>query len=192
MSFVVWIPVELVTPTEIGSSGTQSYWTEITRERSRPSVGSPSTSKGTIASSTVTDAIVRSSRCGFVTRMWISPGWNSTRRMSNSSAGGGLSPISPVIDPPAAVKSATTAVSRTSGDERPEPPAAVRDGRLGPRRHQSLTSKNAIQPSSANSDWWAWNMNRPVFVKSISMIPRWPWVWTIVSVYSNWSPVPVG
>ena len=43
-----------------------------------------------------------------------------------------------------------------------------------------------------NSDWWAWNMNRPVCAKSISMIPRWPWQSMTVSVYSNASVVPVG
>ena len=115
ISSTVWIPVELVTPTEIGSCSTQSYWTTISLERSRPRVCGPSTSNGRIASSTVTAAIVRSSRCGFVTRIRISPGWNSTRRMSNSSSGGGFSPSSPVIDDPPAVKSATTPVSRISG-----------------------------------------------------------------------------
>jgi hypothetical protein len=25
----------------------------------------------------------------------------------------------------------------------------------------AVTSKNPIQPNSANSLWWAWNMNRP-------------------------------
>src|SRR5919109_774119 len=115
ISFVVWIPVELVTPTEIGSSLTQSWRTTISLERSRPSVVGPSTWYGKIASSTVTVAIVRSSRCGFVTRIRISPGWNSTRRMSNSSRGGALSPSRSVIVDPPAVKSATTVVSRTSG-----------------------------------------------------------------------------
>ena len=60
-SCVVWMPVELVTPIRSGSSGTQSYGTRIVAERRRPSVRSPSTVKGTIASSTVTVAIVRSS-----------------------------------------------------------------------------------------------------------------------------------
>ena len=55
--------------------------TTIVLERSLPSSRGPSSVKGTIASSTVTDAIVRSSRWGFVTRMRISPGSNWTRRM---------------------------------------------------------------------------------------------------------------
>jgi hypothetical protein len=74
--------------------------------------------------------------------------------------------------------------------QRPQAPAA---GELVRRRvHQSTTSKNPIQPSSVNSDWWAWNMNRPAWAKSISMIPRWPWQSITVSVYSKWSLEPVG
>ena len=76
--------------------------------------------------------------------------------------------------------------------ERPEPPAAPRANSCGGLGHQSVTLKKPIQPSSANSDWCAWNMNRPLLAKSISMIPRWPCDWTTVSVYSKWSPVPVG
>ena len=48
--------------------------TTIVLERSRPSVAGPSSVNGTIASSTVTEAIVRSSRCGLRTRTRISPG----------------------------------------------------------------------------------------------------------------------
>ena len=61
ISCVIWMPDELVTPIEGGSSGTQSYGIVIVAERRRPSVASPSTVYGTIASSTVTVAIVRSS-----------------------------------------------------------------------------------------------------------------------------------
>src|SRR5207247_9799967 len=84
------MPVELVTPTEIGSSSTQSYGTTILLERRRPSVAGPSRVNGTIASSTVTDATVRSSRWGLVTLIRISPGLNSTRRTWTWAAGGGL------------------------------------------------------------------------------------------------------
>jgi hypothetical protein len=56
------MPVELVTPTAIGSSSTQSWATTISLERSRSRVRGPSSSNGTIASSTVTSAIVSSSR----------------------------------------------------------------------------------------------------------------------------------
>jgi hypothetical protein len=97
---VVWIPLELVTPTAIGSSSTQSYGMTMVVERRRSSVAVPSSWYGTTASSTVTSAMVNSSRCGFVTRMRISPGLNSTRRMSNASAGGGLRPTSSRSDPP--------------------------------------------------------------------------------------------
>ncbi len=86
ISSTVSIPVELVTPTVIGSPSTQSNGITIVLERSRPSVAGPSSSNGTIASSTVTDAIVRSSCCGFVTRTRISPGSKTTLRTSNSSA----------------------------------------------------------------------------------------------------------
>ena len=101
ISSTVSIPVELVTPTaDRSSSSTQRYGITIVLERSRPSVPGPSSSYGTIASSTVTDAIVRSSCCGLVTRTRISPGLNSTRRTSNSSGCGGFVPISPTSDEP--------------------------------------------------------------------------------------------
>ena len=58
--------------------------------------------------------------------------------------------------------------------ERPQPPPTIAEGARRARFHQSTTSKKPIQPSSVNSDWCAWNMNRPVFAKSISMIPRCP------------------
>ena len=87
----------------------------MTAERSRPSVEGPSTVKGWIASSTVTAAIVRSSGCGLRTWMRTSPGANSTRRTSNVSAAGGLSPTSPVIEPPDDTKSPAIATSRTIG-----------------------------------------------------------------------------
>ena len=35
-------------------------------------------------------------------------------------------------------------------------------------------------------------MKRPVFANWISSTPRWPWHCITVSVYSQWSPVPVG
>ena len=145
---------------------------------------------GTIASSTVTVAIVSFCRCGFVTRIRISPGLNSTRRMSNWSAGGGARPTRSSSVVPLAAKTAT---GRRAAAAARAPTAASRAGASAARRvHQSTTSKNPIQPSSVNSDWWAWNMNRPVWAKSISMIPRWPWQSITVSVYSKWSLEPVG
>ena len=41
ISFVVWMPVELVMPTAIGSSATHGYGTMIVLERSRPSIARP-------------------------------------------------------------------------------------------------------------------------------------------------------
>src|SRR6185436_2932616 len=62
-----------------------------------------------------------------------------------------------------------------------------------PSLHQSLTSKNPCQPSSVNSDWWAWNMYRPGCAKRHSRIPRWPWQSITVSVSSlGVFDVPVG
>ncbi len=109
------MPVELVTPTVIGSSSTQLKGTTIVLERRRPSVVGPSTVKGTIASSTLTFAIVRSSGCGLRTRILTSPGWNSTRRMSNSSAGGGLLPMSSAIRSPLVETTATMTVRSRTG-----------------------------------------------------------------------------
>src|SRR4030095_17136619 len=43
ISFVVSIPVQVVTPTASGSSSTHAYGTTIVAERRRPSVESPST-----------------------------------------------------------------------------------------------------------------------------------------------------
>src|SRR3990167_7796528 len=83
--------------------------------RSRPSVRGPSSSKRTIASSTVTVPIVRSSRCGFVTLILITPGSKVTRRMSNSSAGGAFRPIRSTSEPPVDANSATTPVSASTG-----------------------------------------------------------------------------
>ena len=57
----------------------------------------------------------------------------------------------------------------------------------------SETSKKPSQPSSVNSDWWAWNMYLPGFGKRISRIPRWPWQSMTVSVSSLGDfDVPVG
>jgi hypothetical protein len=128
--------------------------TLIVAERRRPSVRSPSTLYGTIASSTVTEAIVRSSRCGFVTLMLIWPGCNSTRRMSNSSAGGGLRPRRSTIDPPVVVNSETAATRASSGTKAHRRQPAPRSfAEIAPASIYSRTSKKPIQPSSANSLW---------------------------------------
>ena len=91
-------------------------------ERSRPSVAGPSSVYGTMASSTVTEAMVRSSRCGLRTRIRISPARNSTRRTSNSSAGGGVPPSE--VDDPVALRDDDGDREGEQHDrhERPEPP----------------------------------------------------------------------
>ena len=53
----------------------------------------------------------------------------------------------------------------------------------GARLHQP-TSNRPIQPSCANSDWCAWNMNWPLCGNRSSRMPRWPWHCMIVSVNS--------
>ena len=87
----------------------------IVLERRRFSVAGPSSVNGTIASSTVTDAIVSSSGCGLRTRIRISPGLNSTRPMSNASAAGGFWPIRSTSESPRETKAATTSASSTIG-----------------------------------------------------------------------------
>ena len=77
-------------------------------------------------------------------------------------------------------------------DERPQPPGEVPAPLRRLRLNQSVTLKKPIQPSSVNSDWCAWNMCSPVCANSISSTPRWPWHCITVSVYSQFSPVPVG
>ena len=79
--------------------------------------------------------------------------------------------------------------------QRREPHEPGRPARrlCGGRLHQSSTSKNPIQPSSANSLTWAWNMYLPVYGKRSSRMPRSPWPWITVSVKSRGSSfVPVG
>ena len=79
-------------------------------------------------------------------------------------------------------------------DERCEPrepggPAPRGDG----RGFHQVTSKKPIQPNSANSLTWAWNMYLPVYGKRSSRMPRSPWPWITVSVKSRGSSrVPVG
>ncbi len=141
----------------------------------------------------MTTAIVMSSGWGLRTSSRIWPSWNSTRRISSVSAGGGLPPIRPVMELPEATKAAAIATSRTIGTSArtltPHGPPRDAPDRLG--AHASSTSKKPIHPRSANSDWWAWNMKRPAWWKSISTIPRSPWHCMTVSVYSKWSVLPV-
>ena len=192
-AIVLWMPVEVVTPTVYGSPSTQSNGISSVVERRRPRVVGPSASKGTIASSTVTSAMVRSSGCGLRTTTRICPSRNSTRRMSSVSAAGGPSPTRPVIELPDADEGGRDGDQQHDRHQRqqarpPEAPSGRRH-RLG--AHASSTSKKPLQPSSANSDWWAWNMKRPAWWKSISMMPRSPWHCMTVSVYSKWSVLPV-
>ncbi|MGH3018611.1 MAG: hypothetical protein ACRDNR_00415 [Gaiellaceae bacterium] len=77
-----------------------------------------------------------------VRRVEFSPGESSTRRMSTSSAGGGLSPTSSRSEPPRAEKIETTATRRrigTSAHRRPRPGS--------PRRSSpSATERASIRP----------------------------------------------
>jgi hypothetical protein len=65
--------------------------------------------------SIVTLAIVRSSRCGFRTTTRISPGENSTRLMSNRSAGGRVEPTRSTSDEPVVTTMPTAIASSTTG-----------------------------------------------------------------------------
>ena len=159
----------------------------IVLERSRRSAAGPSSRYGTIASSTVTLAIVSFGRCGLVTLILISPGLNSTRRTLNLIQGRWRAADEVQEGGAGRREQCDDAGEKEQRNERPKAPVArlapLRGGRG--RRHQSITSKKPIQPSSVNSDWWAWNMKRPVFAKSISMMPRCPWQSMTVSVYSK-------
>ena len=53
-------------------------------------------------------------------------------------------------------------------------PSGPAPGADGGGFHQ-LTSKKPIQPNSANSLTWAWNMYLPVYGKRSSRMPRSPW-----------------
>ncbi len=75
--------------------------------------------------------------------------------------------------------------------ERPRRHARERERGRATLHHE--TSKKPCQPSSVNSDWWAWNMNLPGCRKRHSRIPRWPWQSITVSVSSDGVfDVPVG
>ena len=173
------------------------YGTTIVLERSRPSVGGPSTPEG--HDRVVDGHAARSSalcRCGFVTRILISPGLNSTRRMSNSSRGRGRPPDE--VEQRGAGSTRTPPRRRRAAGAARAPRAASAakwspGGSRGRRFHQSTTSKKPIQPSSVNSDWWAWNMNLPGVREvdlddpALALAEHAP-----VSVYSKWSLEPVG
>ena len=90
---------------------------------------------------------------------------------------------------PAPTTSASSSTGTTAHSRQLTPAAIGVAERL---HHPSTTSKKPIQPSSANSDWCAWNMCSPVPANWISSTPRWPWHCITVSVYSQLSPVPVG
>ena len=195
ISSVVWIPVELVTPTAIGSSSTQSYGTTIVLERSRPSVSGPSTR---VRDDRVVD---RDRRDRQVVRLRVRDADPDLARVELDPADVELVGRRRVV--PHELGQRVAGGGEGDDDRRRAAPAGrasraasdprrrrVRGDRA--RLHQSTTLKKPIQPSSANSDWCAWNMNRPVLAKSISMIPRWPWQSMTVSVYSNWSVEPVG
>src|SRR5690606_11874333 len=78
---------------------------------------------------------------------------------------------------------------RVGGQEQPHQHAEERQGDEGQQRAgvrpaggdrldvHATTSNALIQPSSANSDWWAWNMYRPGSwsAKENSRIPRCAW-----------------
>ena len=77
--------------------------------------------------------------------------------------------------------------------DQPQRPGRKTSAAKRPRLHQSRTSKKPCHPSSVNSDWCAWNMNRPACGNFSSRIPRCPWHSITVSVSSLGAfEVPVG
>ncbi len=138
---------------------------------------------------TTTCAIETGSGPSLRTVSSIAPGTSFVRSIASSSAGGPVR--SPRPGPPSAENAPTAAMISSSGtrpsthEGMPRPAgsrAALGGGGAG--LHQGETSKKPIQPSSVNSDWWAWNMYLPAFGKRISRIPRWPWQSITVSVNS--------
>ena len=155
--------------------------------------------KSTKESLTIAWLIVTASGPSLRTVSSMLPGCSSVRSIASSSTGGPLRLPSP--GPSSSAKAAITAAIRTSGISPSSQAGAVRGRRLdaaGPLRrsarlHQEPTSKKPIQPSCANSDWCAWNMNLPSYGNRSSRMPRCPWHCMIVSVYSTGSSdVPVG
>ena len=142
ISCTVSMPVELVTPTEIGSSSTQSYGTTIVLERSRPSVAGPSSVNGTIASSTVTERdrqLARAAGCARGSR--ISPGRTRRGARRTRRPAAGCCPTGRRASRRARRRASTTSASSTIGTSahsRQASPAAS----SAPRLHQlSTTSK---------------------------------------------------
>ena len=127
----------------------------------------------------------------------IRPGVSSVRSTASSSTGGPRRSGSE--SPPTRASATSTAAISASA-----PPTRAQVGTVASRpegsiacaarfHDQSPTSKKPIQPSSANSVLWAWNMNGPGLGKRSSQIPRWAWPWITVSVNSvGSSRVPVG
>ena len=121
----------------------------------------------------------------------ISPGRSTVRSTASSSTG------TPLRSSPGASSATNSPMATAEQRERQQPrepapePARRRGAVAG--LHQSTTSKKPIQPRSANSLTWAWNMYLPVYGKRSSRMPRSPCPWMTVSVKSRGSSfVPVG
>src|SRR4029079_9090000 len=83
------------------------------------------------------------------------------------------------------------AAQRDDDDDRDQ--QSDRDPEQPEAADHSVTSKNPIHPSAANSLLCAWNMYLPVYGKRTSSTSRCPCPWMTVSVYSSGSSeVPVG
>ena len=145
---------------------------------------------GTNASLTCACAMRTASGPSLRTVSSIDPGSSTVRSTASSSTGTPLRSPSPG---PSSSGEAPMAATISSSGTRPSSQAGARRVAGGGRFHYSTTSKKPCQPSSVNSDWWAWNMNRPVRGKRSSRTPRWPWHCMTVSVSSTGcSDVPVG
>jgi hypothetical protein len=127
----------------------------ISAEPSGGIVASGSALKSQSASFTVTWLTVTDSGPPLVTLTTMSSGVGSdTRSMVRSSTGGRSSRSIPA---PFSTMAASSTPNPSSG-------ASPRSTQTGPRSRPisySFTSKRPIQPSSANSLTWAWNMKSP-------------------------------
>ena len=147
-------PVAVSNPTSYASPSIHGYSIDTSPDSSRPSSVSL-WSNATKASFTNTCLISIGSGPSLRTRSSISPGCSTVRSTDSSSTG---TPLRSSPGASSATNSDDGAGEHHQRHEPGEPRRAQRRAFGRPRLHQSSTSKKPIQPSSANSETWAWNM----------------------------------
>ena len=187
-------PVEVSSATSYASPSTHGCWTRTTAVWSRP-IGCSAPENCTNASLTTACAIVTASGPSLRTVSSITPGVE-LRPLDRQLLGRRAAPLGEAR-PAERDEGADRADDQQQRHEAPSSHAGTRlvlssEAVAVAALHQ-LTSKKPCQPSSVNSDWWAWNMNLPGWAKRHSRIPRWPWHSITVSVNSDGVfDVPVG